>query len=300
MNPAQAIMAGSMNSITANPADIITGPLEKHFPVSAGNDHREKENVTGEEADLPVYEEVDEEPAKPINVSAVIGRRMGAQQRLNANPNDQLARSVLEECDLKLKGWTEKNRKPGKFTGERGVLMNKKEIAGAVETWVRKDFFHNLMPVCGGVGMRMLKSMGWKQGTALGKNREGYVAPVTFDVKVGRSGLASQEEQPQRGRGLYGNNSFQRSNLPKKKLAPVNNIGGKHPVSVLAENCSKRKMGMPEYECVFEGGSSHNKTFLIKCTIQNVDYQPSVASPNKKHAKAQAAMTALKILGFDQ
>ena len=57
---------------------------------------------------------------------------------------------------------------------------------------------------------------------------------------------------------------------------------------------------MPEYACVFEAGSSHSKTFLMKCTVQNDDYQPSVASPNKKHAKAQAALTALKILGFDQ
>ena len=56
-----------MNSITANPADIITGPLEKHFPVSTGNDHRERENATGEDADLPVYEEVDEEPSEVSN-----------------------------------------------------------------------------------------------------------------------------------------------------------------------------------------------------------------------------------------
>ena len=50
-------MAGSMHSITANPADIITGPLEKHFPVSTGTDHRDKEEARGAEADLPVYEE---------------------------------------------------------------------------------------------------------------------------------------------------------------------------------------------------------------------------------------------------
>ena len=45
-----------MNSITVNPADVITGPLEKHFPVSSGTDHREKENARGEEVNLPVYE----------------------------------------------------------------------------------------------------------------------------------------------------------------------------------------------------------------------------------------------------
>lgn len=50
-------MSGSMKSITAGPVDIITGPLEKHYPVSAGNDHRVKENVEGKAAEQPVYAE---------------------------------------------------------------------------------------------------------------------------------------------------------------------------------------------------------------------------------------------------
>lgn len=79
---------------------------------------------------------------QPINVSSVIARRLGAQQRLNANSNDTAAAKVLKECDLKLKGWSDRNKKPGKFTGERGVRMDKKEIAGAIETWVRKVIGH--------------------------------------------------------------------------------------------------------------------------------------------------------------
>ena len=75
--------------------------------------------------------------AQPINVSAVIGRRLGAQQILNSNPHDMSAKKVLEDCDIMLKGWTNRNRTPGKFTGERGTKMDKREIAGAVETWVR-------------------------------------------------------------------------------------------------------------------------------------------------------------------
>lgn len=59
-----------------------------------------------------------------------------------------------------------------------------------------------------------------------------------------------------------------------------------------------KRLGIPEYNIVFESGQSHSKNFLMKVTVNNVDYQPTVASPNKKHAKAQAAMTALKILGF--
>lgn len=86
--------------------------------------------------------------------------------------------------------------------------------------------------------MRMLRNMGWEHGTPLGKSREGYVAPIVFDVKVGRSGLASQEEQPQRGRGLYGNNSFQSNHLPKRKMAPVVSTQGMsffYDISTLGE-----------------------------------------------------------------
>lgn len=100
-----------------------------------------------------------------------------------------------------------------------------------------QDFFHNLTPVTGGVGMRMLQNMGWEHGTPLGKNREGYVAPIILDVKVGRSGLASQEEQPQRGRGMYGNNSFQSNHLPKRKMAPVVNTQGKGSLKFFSHNC---------------------------------------------------------------
>ena len=103
------------------------------------------------------------------------------------------------------------------------------------------------MPVCGGVGMRMLRNMGWEQGTPLGKSREGYVAPIVFDVKVGRSGLASHEEQPQRGRGLYGNNSFQSNYLPKKKMAPVVSDQGQFHEEcfyVLCHLCTKSIYGI--------------------------------------------------------
>ena len=77
-------------------------------------------------------------------MSSVIARRLGAQQRLTANPNDAAARKVLNECDAKLKGWSDRNKKPGKFTGECGVRMDRKEIAGAIETWVRKVGFVRL------------------------------------------------------------------------------------------------------------------------------------------------------------
>jgi len=289
-NPAQAIMNGSMLSITGT-EQAITGPIEKHFPVSSGTEHRTHENNESVET-IPVYEPPTDLREK-INVSAIIARRLGAQQILGANPTDGSAKQVLADCDNKLKVWSAQNKKPGKFTGEIGTRMDKKDIAGSYETWVRKDFFHNLQPVTGGVGMRMMQHMGWRVGQPLGKNNEGFTAPITFDVKVGRGGLYTKDEQPTQSNRGGGYNR----NLPKRKATDIPNVNGKHPVSALAEVCVKRKWGVPEYGCVFEHGQAHNKNFLMKVTVQNVDYQSSVTSATKKHAKAQAAVTALKILG---
>lgn len=69
--------------------------------------------------------------------------------------------------------------------------------------------------------MRMLQNMGWKYGQALGKNKEGYVAPITFDVKVGRSGLSTAEEAPSTPMANYYSKK-----MPKKRLQPVGNIDG--------------------------------------------------------------------------
>ena len=69
-------------------------------------------------------------------------------------------------------------------------------------------------------------------------------------------------------------------------------------MSALSEMSNKKCLGVPEYQMVAEHGKQNNKTFLMKVTVNGVDYQSAVASPNKKHAKAQAAMTALRCLGF--
>ena len=75
-------------------------------------------------------------------------------------------------------------------------------------------------------------------------------------------------------------------------------IPGKHPVSALAEICTKRKMGIPAYSVVMETGHSYAKVFLMKVQVESVEYQPSESSPNKKHAKAMAATMALDKLGL--
>lgn len=75
-------------------------------------------------------------------------------------------------------------------------------------------------------------------------------------------------------------------------------FAGKHPVSALAEYCSKRKLQLPDYTLVFDHGPAHHKQFLFKVLVNSVEYQPAVVCGNKKQAKAQAAIFALKGLGL--
>ena len=47
-----------MASILGPAQKPITGPLEKHFPVSSGNDHRKFENGNRTDTETPVYKEL--------------------------------------------------------------------------------------------------------------------------------------------------------------------------------------------------------------------------------------------------
>ena len=74
-------------------------------------------------------------------------------------------------------------------------------------------------------------------------------------------------------------------------------ILGKHPVSALAELCTKRRWKMPTYNVVHESGPAHKKDFLYEVIVNGNSYQHNIASNNKKLAKAEAAFAALKALG---
>lgn len=55
--------------------------------------------------------------------------------------------------------------------------------------------FHNLTPVSGGIGMKLLQKMGWKPGQVIGKRGEGYAEPITLTVKIDRKGLSAGKEK---------------------------------------------------------------------------------------------------------
>lgn len=113
-------------------------------------------------------------------------------------------------------------------------------------------------------------------------------------------------------------------------------VPGKHPVSALMELCKKRHWSTPAFDQVAESGPAHRKKFLFKVRsyvkihddwsviidyfpiagvlemiktpvsensvfqvrVNNVDYQPNVASNNKKLAKMNAAIVCLQALGI--
>lgn len=145
--------------------------------------------------------------------------------------------------------------------------------------------FTSAAPVTGGIGMFLLQKMGWKQGTGLGKNNEGSVEPLMLDVKVDRKGLVTSGES-KKGGGTG------------PKVPVVRDLSGKHPVSALGELCNKRKWGAPVYDTVHESGPAHRRDFLIKVCVNGIEYQPSIASNNKKLAKVQAATVCLQELGL--
>lgn len=100
--------------------------------------------------------------------------------------------------------------------------------------------------------MHLLQKMGWKPGEGLGKEKTGTLEPLLLEVKLDKKGIVAKEEQK------------------RKILKPQKTVGvklamqGKHPVSLLGEYASKKKLGAPEYSLCFECGPDHKKNFLFK------------------------------------
>ncbi|XP_075975080.1 son RNA binding protein isoform X3 [Anticarsia gemmatalis] len=196
-----------------------------------------------------------------------------------------------EMCSTHGFGWTAKDSTLGQFTGTTGAqILTPRELASGTQAWAKKDQLVRAAPVEGGMGMHLLQKMGWTPGQGLGKEGTGTLQPLLLEVKLDTRGLQAKEEmKPQRPGG--------RARGPAPLVA-----GGKHPVSLLGEYCSKQKLGPPEYNLCFECGPDHKKNFLFKvcCKVKvaGTEYQPAVASANKKQAKADAAQLALQKLGI--
>ena len=76
--------------------------------------------------------------------------------------------------------------------------------------------------------MKMLENMGWKQGEALGKSKEGFVNPISIDLKVGRQGLYAQDEIPKFPQQYNTPQNMGRMMQPvKRRPAPIVSLNGK-------------------------------------------------------------------------
>ncbi|XP_022114165.2 protein Son isoform X2 [Pieris rapae] len=205
-----------------------------------------------------------------------------------------LLRKEQEEIELNTTsgfGWSASSlpstNSLGQFTGSTGAnILTPRELASGSQAWAKKDQLVRAAPVEGGMGMHLLQKMGWTPGKGLGKEESGTLQPLLLEVKLDTRGLQAKEEMKQSRMGRRG---------PAPLIA-----GGKHPVSLLGEYCSKHKLGPPEYNLCFECGPDHKKNFLFRVKVAGVEYQPAIASANKKQAKADAAQLALQKLGQRQ
>lgn len=134
--------------------------------------------------------------------------------------------------------------------------------------------------------MHLLQKMGWRPGEGLGKEKNGSLQPLLLEIKLDKKGLVADEEVTislfhtisRRDFTIYclmaTQNPRQRS-IQKKKAAVTSlkmakaQFESKHPVSLLGELSSKRKLGVPQYDLVLQEGPSHQRQFLFKvsCSI---------------------------------
>ncbi|KAF7284307.1 hypothetical protein GWI33_022291 [Rhynchophorus ferrugineus] len=179
-----------------------------------------------------------------------------------------------------------KKEQLGQFTGTTGAnILSAAELASGYQAWAKKDQLQTAAPVSGGMGMHLLQKMGWKPGEGLGKEKTGTLEPLLLEVKLDKKGLVANEEQSKGGK-------------KKNKQSAVKTLQGKHPVSLLGEYASKKKLGAPQYILEFECGPDHKKNFLFKVILNGVEYKPNIVSASKKEAKANAASVALQQIGL--
>ncbi|KOC68083.1 Protein SON [Habropoda laboriosa] len=292
--------------------------LRLQFPVSSGQHHRKSESewipVTPKKPEpkkqfippsssveplaviptttsiYPTQSTVFSHPiaTEPIDIGSIVSQRLAAMRKLRENPNDICAQNEMYRAQNEMKTWAESKQMPGQFTGSTGAkVLSPAELTSGYQAWARKDQLVSAQPVSGGMGMALLQKMGWRPGEGLGKNKEGTLEPLQLEVKLDKRGLVSEQDVGQKvGKAT-------------KPLVPaIKTLEGKHPVSLLGEYCSKRKLGAPVYELCFECGPDHRKNFLFKVKVNGIEYKPSVASPNKKQAKAEAAQICLQTLGL--
>jgi len=172
----------------------------------------------------------------------------------------------------------------GSLTEVKVHKNNVNQSKACPKSTLRKDFFRNLRPVSGGIGMKLLQKMGWNEGEGLGKRNEGILEPIAIDLKLDRLGLRTDDESPK----------IKTTGRKGKDTKPIQ-IERENPICVLNDYCQKWKtLGTPVYTKISEGKGGY--PVIITVTVGDTTYHPAEGSPNRREAKAKAAREALKSL----
>uniref|UniRef100_UPI00358ED3E4 protein SON isoform X2 n=1 Tax=Myxine glutinosa TaxID=7769 RepID=UPI00358ED3E4 len=274
------------------PAVVLPRPdkstLSREFPVSSGSQHRTKEQMLrgpGSSKDQLLSTDMEQ----PLNLVKLMAERAKASQLLATCPGDPQALLVLAKTQQQVQNASRTRGAivPGQFMGSTGAqVLSKQQLANpGRQAWSNKDQFVRAPPVCGGVGAKLMRKMGWREGQCLGRNREGLINPITVDFKLDRCGLSTHGEK------------IHKVAVSGGEWAPSHDVSGKHPVCVLTEICGKRHWPNARFMLAQEAGPNHKKTFIYRVVVNGMPYQPILPSPNKKTAKAAAAYAALQGLG---
>ncbi|XP_073834393.1 son RNA binding protein [Musca autumnalis] len=238
-----------------------------------------------------------EPPSTPMDVSAIISKRLNAMRRLQENPMDSEAIKMMYNSQKEMTTWAASKHLPGQFTGSTGVnVLKPNQLHSGPHHWARRDQLTSTKPVTGGMGMHLLQKMGWKPGEGLGREKNGSLQPLLLDVKLDKRGLVAQEDiRPHKskrggGGGRGGNGG------PIQQ--PIENLQNKHPVCLLNEITTKYKWTPPLYTVVQENGPSHSRMFLFSVQVNDRTFTPSKLCNTKKEAKFQAAKLCLQEMGI--
>lgn len=91
--------------------------------------------------------------------------------------------------------WAQSKYTPGQFLGSTDVrVLSAKELSSGSQAWARKNQLIDTQPVNSGMGMHLLKKMGWTPGEGLGKESNGSLTPLLLELKLDKRGLEANEE----------------------------------------------------------------------------------------------------------
>lgn len=272
--------------------------LAKKAPANAerkeAKDKKRKERWAPAEPIEPLVPEdsiISTGVAKPgsTDLNQLVFQRLMFQRQLQEDPENVAVQKQMAETQQMMIKWA------CDYHGGSQSAMSLAVSSGR-QAWTRGDQLISAMPIAGGIGMALLRKMGWQPGSGIGKRECGMLEPLKFLVKLDKKGLTSRMEG---GGAKVGGKKSKRTAGGRRTIVAT------HPCSALNEYCTKNDLGTPTFDEVSEypesggprGTSCSRLTFLYKVTVAGVEYRPTLSCLNKKEARIEAAKHCLEVLG---